>query len=332
MLRSVAVRVRLVRVIGAAASAVPLLILLTQPIARQDASALFLPRFTEDQPLALRIAAGTLAVRQADGGPARLQPVEARAIAFPLTRRLMMVNEEGDITGSIPNKSDQVEVRVNRRAKRDLAMSVAVKSQSGPLQQALAEDDGSAALNRGFLRKLPPILARLDPQAPLSVAAAPAAPQKLQTRLADLSIATAKDLERAHACLAQAIYFESRSEPVRGQQAVAQVVLNRVKSGIYPSSICGVIFQNKNWRNHCQFSFACDGTKKRVKDQEAWETANKIADDAISGRYFLQEIGDATHYHAAYVAPRWRRSLHRIKRIGEHIFYTIPGVAINEDE
>lgn len=229
-------------------------------------------------------------------------------------------------------------VRVNRAAKGDLAMSYAQKTpppDTPPPQIAevdpapmLFADDGAAALKRGFLRKLPIMTARPDPQAPSALVHAL---RSEPARLADLSIVSAKDLERAHACLTQAIYHESRGEPVRGQQAVAQVVLNRVKSGVYPTSICGVIFQNQHWRNRCQFSFACDGTKKRVHDQEAWETATRIADDAIAGRYFLQEIGDSTHYHAAYVAPRWRRSLQRMKKIGEHIFYAIPGVAINDE-
>lgn len=234
-----------------------------------------------------------------------------------------------------------VTVRVNRAAKGDLAMTIIQKlptpepvaGEAAPAETAMARilDDGATALKRGFLRKLPVIIARHDLQAPLSQAAHAERLKPGPARLADLSIVSGKDLEKAHACLTQAIYHESRGEPVRGQQAVAQVVLNRVKSGVYPASICGVIFQNKHWRNRCQFSFACDGTNKRVNDQEAWETATRIADDAIAGRYFLQEIGDATHYHAAYVAPRWRRSLQRMKKIGEHIFYAIPGVAINDE-
>ena len=271
----------------------------------------------------------SLPARMADASPHAAPPAHVEIVPPDIAPRL---SREVDDGGSI------VLVRVNRAAKSDLAMSIAHKTPPpetpsrlvAPVDPApaLFADDGAAALKRGFLRKLPVVTARLDPRAPLAPAQA-SRPEP--ARLADLSIASTKDLERAHACLTQAIYHESRGEPVRGQQAVAQVVLNRVKSGVYPTSICGVIFQNQHWRNRCQFSFACDGTKKRVHDQQAWETATRIADDAIAGRYFLQEIGDATHYHAAYVAPRWRRSLQRMKKIGEHIFYAIPGVAINDE-
>lgn len=263
------------------------------------------------------------------GPQAGTEPALAASLLRVPPQIAVLVAREGDVSAMI--KTSAPAIRVNRRAKSDLAMTIVEKTPARPFALALGVEDGRAALSRGFLRKLPVITARLDPQAPLATARAPDRIRPEPARLADLSITTAKDLERAHACLAQAIYYESRGEPVRGQQAVAQVVLNRVKSGIYPASICGVIFQNKHWRNRCQFSFACDGIRKRVNDQEAWETANRVADDAIAGRYFLQEIGDATHYHAAYVAPRWRRSLHRMKKIGEHIFYAIPGVAINDE-
>lgn len=337
MLRFVALGLQKYRSATVPCAAIILSVAMATPIARQDASAFFLPLSANDQPLAVRITSGTAVERSADGRTSPISPIEARALVFPFSHRLVVESAGEDVTGSIKLSSQTAAVRINRRAKGDMALTVIEKAPEAAQPQEpetpsllgsiLSEEDGTAALKRGFLRKLPRILARFDASAPLSLASAKPGP----ARLADLSIQTPRDFERAHACLAQAIYFESRSEPVRGQQAVAQVVLNRVRSGFYPSNICGVIFQNKSWHNRCQFSFACDGTKKRVNDQEAWETANRIADDAIAGRYFLQEIGDATHYHAAYVAPRWRRSLHRVKRIGEHIFYTIPGVAINED-
>ena len=122
-------------------------------------------------------------------------------------------------------------------------------------------------------------------------------------------------------CLAVGVYFEARGEPVKGQQAVAQVILNRVKNPAYPNSVCGVVYQNQHKRNRCQFSFTCDGIRDRIKSPKHWNIAKKVADDAIDGRVWLAAIGSSSHYHADYVWPRWRRNMKRLKKIGRHIFY-----------
>lgn len=122
-------------------------------------------------------------------------------------------------------------------------------------------------------------------------------------------------------CLAEAIYFEARGEPWKGQVAVAQVVLNRVKNPTYPGNICGVVYQNKHRRNRCQFSFACDGKKDRIRSQHHWVVAQKIAREITSGKHWLTGVGASTHYHATYVRPRWARRMKRLTRIGRHIFY-----------
>jgi spore germination cell wall hydrolase CwlJ-like protein len=122
-------------------------------------------------------------------------------------------------------------------------------------------------------------------------------------------------------CLADAVYFEARSEPLRGQIAVAQVVMNRVFSGYYPNSVCGVVYQNAHRRFACQFSFACDGIPDRVNDPAAWERATHIARDTLDGKLWLEEVGKATHYHAYYVHPWWVRQMHKFDRIGAHTFY-----------
>ncbi|MCU0790089.1 MAG: cell wall hydrolase [Nitratireductor sp.] len=122
-------------------------------------------------------------------------------------------------------------------------------------------------------------------------------------------------------CLTAGIYFEARGEPVRGQAAVAQVILNRVKNPAYPKSICGVVYQNKNWRNRCQFSFACDKIKDRVNDPKRWELASYVARETTHGRIWLPEVGSSTHYHATYVKPRWARAMQKVGRIGLHVFY-----------
>lgn len=127
-------------------------------------------------------------------------------------------------------------------------------------------------------------------------------------------------------CLAEAIYFEARSEPEEGQAAVAQVVLNRVSSGLYPTTICGVVYQNRHRWRACQFSFACEGKSLRVTEPEAWRTAVRIADEVTTGRTYVSDVGGATHYHANYVRPRWARKLEKMDVIGHHIFYKLrPG-------
>lgn len=127
--------------------------------------------------------------------------------------------------------------------------------------------------------------------------------------------------KRQRQCLAEAIYHEARSEPQNGQIAVAQVVLNRVKNPTYPSSICGVVYQNKHWRNRCQFSFACDGKRDVIRDRVSWKTAQRLSDEVLEGTHWLKEIGSSTHYHATYVNPRWSKTMIRRKQIGLHIFY-----------
>ncbi len=127
-------------------------------------------------------------------------------------------------------------------------------------------------------------------------------------------------------CLAEAVYFEARSEPEAGQAAVAQVVLNRVSSGLYPKNICGVVYQNRRHYRGCQFSFACEGKSLRITERDSWTTALRIADEVLGGQTYISDVGRSTHYHANYVKPRWARSLTKMDVIGHHIFYRLkPG-------
>jgi spore germination cell wall hydrolase CwlJ-like protein len=103
--------------------------------------------------------------------------------------------------------------------------------------------------------------------------------------------------------------------------AVAQVVINRVFSGYYPNNICGVVYQNAHRHMRCQFTFACDRRPERVDEPAAWERAQHIARDALDGNYWLNDVGNATHYHARWVHPRWVRKMRELDRIGVHTFY-----------
>jgi spore germination cell wall hydrolase CwlJ-like protein len=124
-------------------------------------------------------------------------------------------------------------------------------------------------------------------------------------------------------CLAEAIYFEARGEPEQGRIAVAQVVLNRVKNPAYPNTICSVVYQNKNMRNRCQFSFACDGIRERVTNAGAWKDAQALAKRVLDDdrTLYIADVGASTHYHATYVKPRWSRKMTKMDKIGHHIFY-----------
>ncbi|MCG6116568.1 MAG: cell wall hydrolase, partial [Mesorhizobium sp.] len=122
-------------------------------------------------------------------------------------------------------------------------------------------------------------------------------------------------------CLATGIYFEARGESEDGQAAVAQVILNRVRNPTYPDTICGVVYQNRTWRNRCQFSFACDGRPDRITNKRAYERAERIAMEVTTGQTWLSDVGSATHYHATYVRPRWARTMEKVDKIGLHVFY-----------
>ncbi|CDN46646.1 cell wall hydrolase [Neorhizobium galegae] len=126
-------------------------------------------------------------------------------------------------------------------------------------------------------------------------------------------------------CLSSGIYFESRGESARGQAAVAQVILNRVRNPAYPKTICDVVYQNEDWRNRCQFSFACDNIKDRIRSEYHWTMAREVAMAVTAGKIWLPEVGSATHYHAVYVHPDWARTMKKVGRIGLHVFYRTYG-------
>ena len=133
----------------------------------------------------------------------------------------------------------------------------------------------------------------------------------------------ATDEQRALLCLAQAVYYEAGYEPLGGRRAVAQVVLNRMRHPAFPKSVCGVVYQGAG-SGTCQFTFVCDGALYRRPAPDAWHQAEQIARDALAG-YVEKSVGEATHYHADYVAPRWAPLLAKVAAIGQHIFYRWPG-------
>jgi len=131
------------------------------------------------------------------------------------------------------------------------------------------------------------------------------------------------DQQRALLCLSQAVYYEAGFESLEGRRAVAQVVLNRLRHPAFPKSICGVVYQGAG-TGTCQFTFVCDGALYRRPAEEAWREAEAVARAALAG-YVERSVGEATHYHADYVAPRWAPLLAKVAQIGQHIFYRWPG-------
>jgi spore germination cell wall hydrolase CwlJ-like protein len=125
--------------------------------------------------------------------------------------------------------------------------------------------------------------------------------------------------EQAIDCLATAALYEAGDDD-RGQRAVIQVILNRVRSRAFPKTVCGVVYQGAARRTGCQFSFTCDGSLWRRTERKGWPAARRRATQALNGTV-VREIGDATHYHTDWVVPPWARSLDKIGEINSHIFY-----------
>lgn len=148
--------------------------------------------------------------------------------------------------------------------------------------------------------------------------AAAVAPQAAPPFLAQMQ--SQEDAARATDCLTAAVYYEARSEPVDGQRAVAQVVLNRVRDRAFPHSVCGVVFQGSTRRTGCQFSFTCDGSMAHRREPYAWARARSVAEAALAGNVYAP-VGGATFYHTDAILPWWASSLTRIGSVGAHIFY-----------
>ena len=132
---------------------------------------------------------------------------------------------------------------------------------------------------------------------------------------------TGKTRVKAEKCLANAVYFESRDEPVRAQIAVAQVVMNRVFSPFYPNDVCGVVYQNANRHLACQFTFACDGIPAVITEPAAWARAQHIAHDVLDGKLWMPEVAKSTHYHDSWAHPNWVGEMKRMDRLGGLVFY-----------
>ena len=211
-------------------------------------------------------------------------------------------------------------IRKRRRRGRPrrawLALALLVPAASCVPETARLQSAGSMAA----------LSLELPPAVPLPASAPPAGLEPL-TAAASMPFRSASSVDgmRALDCLAEAIYYEARSEAEEGQRAVAQVVLNRVRHPDYPRSICGVVYQGPMKTGPgCQFTFTCDGSLARRPTGIAWARARHIAAEALAGRIFTP-VGHSTHYHTLSVLPDWAPVLTRTAVIGSHIFYRRPG-------
>ena len=121
-------------------------------------------------------------------------------------------------------------------------------------------------------------------------------------------------------CLAEALYFEARGESVKGQFAVAEVILNRVDHPLYPETVCGVVNQGTGRKWQCQFTYTCDGLAEVIRERRAYDRVSKIAKLMIDGSERRLTAG-ATHYHTTAVNPKWNKAFPKTAKIGSHLFY-----------
>lgn len=188
----------------------------------------------------------------------------------------------------------------------------------------------------GFARDLPIINAPIATVVPVALVMGPAAPmvQPVPAEYPDLDRATASSaardgdfatldaavagqtspaaIDEALRCLAASVYYEAKGEPLAGQLAVAEVIINRAKSGKFPGSICSVVTQPG------QFSFVKGGAVPSVGDNAQWHTAVAIAQVALADAWDSPATG-ALYFHARRVAPGWRAT--KVASIGNHVFF-----------
>ena len=133
-------------------------------------------------------------------------------------------------------------------------------------------------------------------------------------------------MPRAHGgaewqCLAEALYFEARGESVKGQFAVAEVIMNRVDAPSFPNSVCGVVGQGAgNGKYNCQFTYKCDGLAETISEPAAYDRVAKVARLMLDGEPRILTRG-ATYYHTTAVSPSWSRKFTSTAQIGDHKFY-----------
>ena len=137
--------------------------------------------------------------------------------------------------------------------------------------------------------------------------------------------------QKEQECMALGLYHEARGEPFVGQYAVGVTILNRVRSSVYPSTVCGVVFQNEHKKFRCQFSFACDGISDIPRNKKSYAKMLNLAFILLNNGYareakfigsvFQSSADDMTHYHRHDVQPTWSAKLQKLSKLGDHVFF-----------
>ncbi|MFN4154682.1 MAG: cell wall hydrolase [Paracoccaceae bacterium] len=213
------------------------------------------------------------------------------------------------------------EVTVSQSNSPELGMAEQIASLMGAEHATVAAlpEARLAALAAGPAKPEPAAKVRVAKQA--ARAEEPARAELIRYEESFLAAQPAPSGDAQWQCLQQALYFEARGESLRGQFAVAEVILNRVESRDYPSSVCGVVRQGNS--NACQFSYVCDGNSDVMRDRQAADKAGRIARIMLNGAPRGLTAG-ATHFHTRAVNPRWARQFPRTASIGAHLFYRQP--------
>lgn len=246
----------------------------------------------------VEIERNPLAMRQ---GAAAVACIAAAAVAMPVIADRAAAQRNGAETADTVAYETQIGANLFARAEPNARLQLVVARGGDGLRAR-----GSAAL-----------IADGDTHALLVEAA-------LRGPLSDAGLEPDKTINpRELRCLSEAIYYEARGESPRGQVAVGEVVMNRVRSGYYPGSICGVVYQGSHRATGCQFTFTCDGSLDRRPRGAAWVKSQQVARQIMMG-YTRPVTARATHYHTAAVDPNWSSMLVETGRIGEHVFYRFP--------
>lgn len=258
---------------------------------------------------------------------------EAEAVTGPQTGFEPYANEEGLTDPALSDASPSSPKAIIISPRQGELHLESIDGSTPSVSTATARASATPTVNYNVATLAPPATpAHVAPASPNLVARA-TAPATSAIRKVDpgpqqsyIGLIAPGDMARQQRCLAEAVYFEARSESNEGRAAVAQVVLNRVKSGLYPDSVCGVVYQNSNRHLACQFTFTCEGKSLRITEPGPWRDAVRLAREVYDGTTYMPEVGGSTHYHANYVRPYWAKKLKKMDTIGQHVFYKLrPG-------
>lgn len=248
----------------------------------------------------VEIERNPLAVRQ---GAAAAACIVIAAAAMPVIAHRAEQQRDGGETAQATRYETQIASNLFERSQPDARLELVVAS----------TNDGLRARGQGLLAS------GIDTHAMLVQAS-------LRGPMADAPTAPGAINPRELRCLSEAVYYEARGESYQGQVAVAEVVVNRAHSRVYPTSICGVVYQGSHRATGCQFTFTCDGSINRSPRGQAWARSQYVARQVLSG-FERPLTSRATHYHTTAVNPYWSSNLIETGRIGTHIFYRLPSRA-----